>query len=101
MIMILILLLSTASANNINSTSLGISYVKTNVNTYNVTFWDNNSLNVTINQISNSSITHFSIDKTTVKTYVITSNLTLVMLYNNTIITQVLLLHTSDRKSVV
>ena len=94
-IAISILLLSTASASNINSTSLGISYVKTNVNTYNVTFWDNNSLNVTINQMSNSNITHFSINKTTVKTYVITSNLTLIMLYNNTIITQVLLLHTS------
>jgi hypothetical protein len=90
-----IFMLSTASASNTNLTSLGISYTKTNVNTYNVTFWDNNSLNVTINQISTSNITHFSINKTTTKTYVITSNLTLVMLYNNIIIKQVVLQYTS------
>jgi len=90
-----VFILLTASASNMNSTSLGISYTKINVNTYNVTFWDNNSLNVTINQISNSNITHFSIHKTTIKTYTINSNLTLVMLYNNTIIVQITLKYTS------
>jgi len=90
-----IFLIASASASNANSTSLGISYTKINVNTYNVTFWDNNSLNITINQISNSNISHFSIDKTTTKTYTINSNVTLVMLYNNTIITQITLKYTS------
>lgn len=90
-----IFILLTVNASNTNLTSLGISYVKTNINTYNVTFWDNNSLNVTINQISSTNITHFSINKTTVKTYIITSNLTLIMLYNNTIIKQVVLQYTS------
>jgi len=95
MFVISIFMFLTASASNMNSTSLGISYTKINVNTYNVTFWDNNSLEIVINQISASNISHFSINKTTTKTYIIDSNLTLAMLYNNTIVTQITLKYTS------
>lgn len=96
-----IFLLASVSATTANSTSFAITDVKTSINTYNVTFWDNKSLNVTINQMPSSmsgnvtaNVTHFSINKTLVKTYVINTNLTLVMLYNDSIVAQATLIYT-------
>jgi len=96
-----IFLLASVSATTTNSSSFAITDIKTNVNTYNVTFWDNKSLNVTINQMPSSTsanttanVTHFSINKTLVKTYTINTNLTLVMLYNNSIVAQATLIYT-------
>jgi hypothetical protein len=96
-----IFMVASVSATTTNSSLFGITYVKTGINTYNVTFWDNKSLNLTINEIPSSmlgnttaNVTDFSINRTMVKTYVINSNLTLVMLYNNSIVAQVTLIYT-------
>jgi len=96
-----IFVFASVSATTTNSSSFAITDVKTGINTYNVTFWDNKSLNVTINEIPSSllsnataSVTHFSINKTLVKTYTIDTNLTLVMLYNDSIVAQVTLVYT-------
>jgi len=95
-----VFLLASVSATTTNSSSFSITYVKTGINTYNVTFWDNKSLNVTINEMPSSSgnttanVIHFSINRTLVKTYTINTNLTLVMLYNDSIVAQVTLIYT-------
>jgi len=101
LLILLIFLIASVSATTTNSSSFAITDVKTGINTYNVTFWDNKSLNVTINEMPSSmsgnataNVTHFSINRTIVKTYTIDTNLTLVMLYNDSIVAQVNLIYT-------
>ena len=97
MFLVIILVSLTFSAGSISS-NFGISYEKININTYNVTFWDNSSVQASVNVITNnnvSGISSFTINKTIQKTFTITSNLTLEMLYNDTIVAHATLVYTS------
>ncbi len=93
-IFLMVILISFTLSAGSTSPNFGISFQKVNINTYNVTFWDNASVQTSVNVIVNNSVNSFTINKTVQRTFTITSNTTLEMLYNNTVVAHTTLLYT-------